>query len=83
MQQSVESEIPLAGYVIHGNSRSTLRQCVESLQAVCDHVVCVDSGHLVDGGNRRDDPAYGSQRRGGEGAHWSRTPEVARPLRRS
>lgn len=33
----------LGGYVIHGNNRDTLGACLESLLAVCDEVVAVDS----------------------------------------
>lgn len=33
----------LGGFVIHGNSRPTLGRCLESLKAVCDHVVAIDS----------------------------------------
>ncbi len=38
----------LGGFVIHGDSAATLRRCLESLAAVCDEVVAVDSGS-VDG----------------------------------
>ncbi|HET7752824.1 MAG TPA: glycosyltransferase family 2 protein [Anaeromyxobacteraceae bacterium] len=34
----------LGGYVIHGDSRDTLARCLDSLLAVCDEVVAVDSG---------------------------------------
>jgi (heptosyl)LPS beta-1,4-glucosyltransferase len=34
----------LGGYVIHGDARDTLARCLESLLAVCDEVVAVDSG---------------------------------------
>jgi (heptosyl)LPS beta-1,4-glucosyltransferase len=34
----------LAGFVIHGNEAPRLERCLESLAAVCDLVVCVDSG---------------------------------------
>jgi (heptosyl)LPS beta-1,4-glucosyltransferase len=34
----------LGGYVIHGNARETLPRCLDSLLAVCDEVVAVDSG---------------------------------------
>lgn len=33
----------VGGFVIHGNHVSTLRECLESLLAVCDEVVTVDS----------------------------------------
>lgn len=33
----------LSGFVIHGNHSATLRECLESLLAVCDEVVTVDS----------------------------------------
>ena len=33
----------LGGYVIHGNNRDTLGPCLDSLLAVCDEVVAVDS----------------------------------------
>lgn len=33
----------LGGYVIHGNSASTLGACLDALQSVCDEVVAVDS----------------------------------------
>ncbi len=33
----------LGGYVIHGNNRDTLGACLESLLAVCDEVVALDS----------------------------------------
>ncbi|HYO69576.1 MAG TPA: glycosyltransferase family 2 protein [Archangium sp.] len=33
----------LGGYVIHGNNRDTLGACLESLRAVCDEVVALDS----------------------------------------
>jgi (heptosyl)LPS beta-1,4-glucosyltransferase len=33
----------LGGFVIHGNSRSTLGRCLQGLTAVCDEVVAVDS----------------------------------------
>jgi (heptosyl)LPS beta-1,4-glucosyltransferase len=33
----------LGGYVIHGNNRDTLEPCLDSLLAVCDEVVAVDS----------------------------------------
>ena len=33
----------LGGYVIHGNSADTLARCLDSLTAVCDEVVAVDS----------------------------------------
>lgn len=33
----------LGGFVIHGNSRATLGRCLDSLKAVCDHVVAIDS----------------------------------------
>ena len=33
----------LGGYVIHGDNRDTLGACLESLLAVCDEVVAVDS----------------------------------------
>jgi (heptosyl)LPS beta-1,4-glucosyltransferase len=35
--------VRLAGYVIHGNSAATLAPCLDSLEAVCDEVVAVDS----------------------------------------
>jgi (heptosyl)LPS beta-1,4-glucosyltransferase len=35
--------VRLAGYVIHGNSAATLARCLDSLLAVCDDVVAVDS----------------------------------------
>jgi glycosyltransferase involved in cell wall biosynthesis len=38
----------LGGFVIHGNARQTLAACVDSLKAVCDEVVAVDS-HSDDG----------------------------------
>jgi (heptosyl)LPS beta-1,4-glucosyltransferase len=34
----------LGGYVIHGDNRDTLARCLDSLLAVCDEVVAVDSG---------------------------------------
>lgn len=34
----------LGGFVIHGNERDTLGRCLDSLLAVCDEVVTVDSG---------------------------------------
>ncbi len=34
----------LGGFVIHGNAAPTLTACLESLVAVCDTVVAVDSG---------------------------------------
>jgi (heptosyl)LPS beta-1,4-glucosyltransferase len=34
----------LGGYVIHGNAADTLPRCLDSLLAVCDEVVAVDSG---------------------------------------
>ncbi len=38
----------LGGFVIHGDSAATLGACLDSLAAVCDEVVAVDSGS-VDG----------------------------------
>lgn len=38
----------LGGYVIHGDNRDTLGACLESLRAVCDEVVALDS-HSTDG----------------------------------
>jgi (heptosyl)LPS beta-1,4-glucosyltransferase len=35
--------VRLAGFVIHGNNQDTLPRCLESLLAVCDDVVAVDS----------------------------------------
>ena len=35
--------VRLGGFVIHGNNKSTLKACVESLRSVCDEVVAVDS----------------------------------------
>jgi (heptosyl)LPS beta-1,4-glucosyltransferase len=35
--------VRLAGYVIHGNNAATLGPCLDSLAAVCDEVVAVDS----------------------------------------
>jgi (heptosyl)LPS beta-1,4-glucosyltransferase len=35
--------VRLAGYVIHGNSAATLAECLDSLAAVCDDVLAVDS----------------------------------------
>lgn len=34
----------VGGYVIHHNNRETLGACLESLRAVCDEVVALDSG---------------------------------------
>jgi (heptosyl)LPS beta-1,4-glucosyltransferase len=33
----------IGGFVIHGNSVGTLGRCLDSLLAVCDHVVAIDS----------------------------------------
>lgn len=38
----------LGGFVIHGNNADTLGACLQSLQAVCDQVVALDS-HSTDG----------------------------------
>jgi (heptosyl)LPS beta-1,4-glucosyltransferase len=35
--------VRLAGFVIHGNSAETLARCLDSLTAVCDDVLAVDS----------------------------------------
>jgi glycosyltransferase involved in cell wall biosynthesis len=36
--------VKLGGFVIHGDSAGTLGACLDSLRAVCDDVVAVDSG---------------------------------------
>lgn len=50
----------LGGFVIHGNNRATLAECLASLTAVCDEVVAVDSGSTD--GSRAVDDAHGVRR---------------------
>ncbi len=41
---SMPRAMRLCGFVIHGNAVTTLGDCLDGLLAVCDDVVCVDSG---------------------------------------
>lgn len=43
MAVSMSSRPAIGGFVIHGNSAATLGRCLDSLLAVCDEVVAVDS----------------------------------------
>jgi len=74
----IDHRVRLGGFVIHGSDVSTLPVCIESLKAVADEVVAIDSGATgLDDGVRRILHAwegYGSARaaavRALEGCDW-------------
>lgn len=67
----------LGGYVIHGSNAGTLRPCLDSLAAVCDDLVAVDTGSADGSGAIAADRGFRVLRRRWEGYGAARAEAVA------